>query len=118
VTKKASINYNDIASIGMKSALPHGWKSLIVGYDVYKLLIEPLAKKIIDTATLSQDSDIENIKEIIRSGAENGVDELEIKIAKEAGINIGTSLHEIGVPCDANFTVGAKGETIINIKYK
>ena len=118
MAKKVSINYNDIANIAVKAAFPHGWKSLILGYNEYKLLIEPLAQKIINTATLSKDNDLENIKEIIRSGQENGIDELEIKIAKEAGVNIGTSLHEIGIPCDVNFTVGAKGETIINIKYK
>lgn len=118
MTEKVSINYNDVAAIAIKAALPHGWKSFIPGYDVYKLLIEPLAQKVIDAATLSQGNDLENIREIIKSGKENGVDELEIKIAKEAGVNIGASLNEIGVPCDVKFKVGAQGETIVNIKYK
>ena len=118
MTKKVSIDYKDVAAIAVKVAFPYGWKSLIPGYDLYKLLIEPLAQKIIDTATLSQGNDLENIREIIRSGKENGVDELEIKIAKEAGVNIGANLHEIGVPCNVKFKVGAKGETIISIKYK
>ena len=118
MTKKISIDYNDIAAIAFKSVFPHGWRSLIPGYDIWKLLIEPLAQKVIDAATLSQGNDLENIKEIIISGKENGVDELEIKIAKEAGINIGTNLNEIGIPCNVNFRVGSQGETVINIKYK
>ncbi|MCC3527166.1 MAG: hypothetical protein JGK21_02890 [Microcoleus sp. PH2017_22_RUC_O_B] len=118
MTKKVLIDYNDVATIVLKSVLPHGWRSFIPGYDIYKLWIEPLAQKIIDAATLSQGNDLENIKEIIRSGKENGVDELEIKIAKEAGINIGANLDEIGVPCNVNFRVGSQGETVINIKYK
>ena len=118
MTTKVSIDYNDVAAIAIKAALPHGWKSLIPGYDVYKLFIEPLAQKVIDAATLSQGNDLDNIKEIIRSGQENGVDELEIKIAKEAGVNIGGNLHDIGVPCNVKFKIGAQGETIINIKYK
>lgn len=118
MTKKVSIDYNDIAAIAFKSVFPHGWRSLIPGYDIWKILIEPLAQKVIDAATLSQGNDLENIKEIIRSGKENGVDELEIKIAKEAGINIGTNLNEIGIPCNVNFSVGSQGETVINIKYK
>jgi hypothetical protein len=118
MTKKVSIDYNDVAAIAIKTAFPHGWKSLIPGYDIYKLLIEPLAQKVIDAATLSQGNDLENIKEIIRSGKENGVDELEIKITKEAGVNIGANLHEVGVPCNVKFKVGSQGETIINIKYK
>jgi len=118
MTKKVSIDYNDIAAIAFKSVFPHGWRSLIPGYDIWKLLIEPLAQKVIDAATLSQGNDLENIKEIIRSGKENGVDELEIKIAKEAGINIGTNLKEIGIPFNVNFRVGSQGETVINIKYK
>jgi hypothetical protein len=118
MTKKVSIDYYDVAASVIEVAFPHGWKSLIPGYDGYKLLIETLAQKVIDAATLSQGNDLENIKEIIRSGKENGVDELEIKIAKEAGINIGANLREIGVPCNVKFKVGAQGETIINIKYK
>jgi hypothetical protein len=118
MTKKVSIDYNDVAAIAIKAAFPHGLKSLIPGYDVYKLLIEPLAQKVIDAATLSQGNDLENIKEIIRSGKENGVDELEIKISKEAGVTIGANLHEIGVPGNVKFKVGTQGETVINIKYK
>ena len=118
MTKKVSIDYNDVAAIAIKAAFPHGWKSIIPGYDVYKLLIEPLAQKVIDAATLSKGNDLENIKEIIRAGKENGVDELEIKISKEAGVNIGANLPEIGVPCNVNFKVGVQGETVINIKYK
>lgn len=118
MTKKVSIDYNDVSTIAIQAAFPHGWKSLIPGYDVYKLLVEPLAQKVIDAATLSQGNDLENIKEIIRSGKENGVDELEIKIAKEAGVNIGASLNEIGIPCNVKFKAGAQGETVINIKYK
>ena len=118
MTKKVSIDYNYVAAIALKSFFPHGWKSLIPGYDTYKLLIEPLAQKVIDAATLSQGNDFENIKEIIRSGKENGVDELEIKISKEAGVDIGGNLNEMGVPCNVKFKVGSQGETIINIKYK
>lgn len=119
MTKKVSIDYNDVAAIAIKAAFPHGWKSLIPGYDLYKLLIEPLAQKVIDTATLSQGNALENIKEIIRAGKENGVDELEIKISKEAGVNIGANLpEEIGVPCNVKFKIGTQGETVINIKYK
>lgn len=118
MTEKVSINYNAVAALVIQGAFPHGWKSLIPGYEIYKILVEPLAQKVIDAATLSQGNDLENIKEIIRSGKENGVDELEIKIAKEAGINIGASLDQIGIPCNAKFKVGAQGETIINIKYK
>lgn len=117
MTEKVSIDYNDITVRVIKNLLPYGWKSLIPGYSLYKL-VESLAQKVINGATLSQGNDIENIKEIIRSGKENGVDELEIKIAKETGVNIGGKLYEIGVPCDVKFKVGAQGETIINIKYK
>lgn len=118
MTNKVSIDYNDITVTLINIAFPYGWKSLIPGYDAYKLFIEPLAKKVIDTARLSQGNDLENIKEIIRSGKENGVDELEIKIAKEVDVNIGADLHEIGVPCNVKFKVGTQGETIISIKYK
>jgi hypothetical protein len=117
MSKKVSIVYSGFA-MGVKLALPHGWKSLIPGYDIYKIIIEPLAQKVIDSATLNQENDIENIKEIIKAGKENGVDELEIKIAKESGINIGTNLTSLGVPCDMKFKIGGQGETIINIKYK
>ncbi len=118
MTKKVSIDYSDVTAILLKATFPHGWKSLIPGYDLYKLVVEPLAQKVIDSATLSKENDLENIKEIIKAGKENGVDELEIKIAKEAGINLGADLNSIGVPCDAQFKVGGQGETIINIKYK
>jgi len=118
MAKKVSIDYDDIAAIYLKIAFPHGWKSLIPGYDIYKLMIEPLAQKVIDSATLSQGNDIENVKQIIISGRENGVDELEIRIAKETGVNIGGDLDKIGIPCDINFKVGVQGETIIKIKYK
>jgi hypothetical protein len=118
MTKKVSIDYSDVTAIVLKATFPHGWKSLIPGYDLYKLVVEPLAQKVIDSATLSKGNDIENLKEIIKAGKENGVDELEIKIAKEAGVNIGTDLNSMGVPCNAQFKVGSQGETIINIKYK
>ena len=112
---KVSIDYSTLSPV----LFPYGWKGfLIPGYSIYKLLIEPLARKIIDAATLSQGNDLENIKEIIRSGRENGVDELEIKISKEAGVNIGTDLDGIGVPCNVNFKVGAQGETLINVRYR
>lgn len=118
MTKKVSIDYRDVTAIVLQSTFPHGWKSLIPGYDLYKLVVEPLAQKVIDSAALSKGNDLENIKEIIKAGKENGVDELEIKIAKESGVNIGADLNLIGIPCNAKFKVGAQGETIINIKYK
>ncbi|GEM_PF-1210775 len=118
MTKKVSIDYDDVASIALKATFPHGLKSLIPGYDMYKLLLEPLAQRIIDDAKVNKGSDLENIKQIIKSGKENGVDELEIKISKEAGVNIGADLSEIGVPCNMKFEIGAQGETVINIKYK
>ncbi|MBD2665474.1 hypothetical protein B6N60_04383 [Richelia sinica FACHB-800] len=115
--KKILIDYSSLAKL-MIISFPHGWKSLIPGYDIYKIIIEPLAQKVIDSATLSQGNDIENIKEIIKAGKENRIDELEIKITKESGINIGTDLTSLGVPCDINFKVGGQDEIIINIKYK
>ena len=118
MTKKVSIDYSDVTAIVLKATFPQGWKSLIPGYDLYKLVVEPLAQKVIDSATLSKENDLENIKEIIKAGKENGVDALEIKIAKEAGVNLGADLNSIGVPWDAQFKVGGQGETIINIKYK
>ncbi len=118
MSKKVSINYSDIAKIAILVALPHGWKSLIPGYDLYKFWVEPLAKKVIGSANLTSGDDIENIKEIIRAGQENNVDELEIKINKDLGIDIGTNLNSVGIPFDAKFKVGSKGETIINVKYK
>jgi hypothetical protein len=118
MTKKISVAYSSMAAIAITSAFPHGWRSLIPGYDIYKLLIEPLAQRVISAATIKPGNDLENIKEIIKSGKENGVDELEIKVSKEVGINIGTNLEKLGVPCDINFNIGSQGETIINVKYK
>lgn len=116
--KKVSIDYSDVARAVVAVAFPHGWKSLIPGYDFYKFLVEPLAQKVIESANLSSESDIENIKEIIRAGKENNVDELEIKFNKDLGIDMGTNLNSVGIPFDAKFKVGSKGETVINIKYK
>lgn len=126
MSTKASINYDSISESSTLAALevvrivafPNGLKSLIPGYDIYKLMIEPLTQKIISSAKVQPGNDLENIREIIRSGKENGVDELEIKISKESGINIGTDLDGIGIPCNVDFRVGAESETIINIKYK
>lgn len=118
MAKKVSIDYVTVLEAAKIVAFPHGWKSLIPGYDLYKLIVDPLVQKVLNSATLSQGNDLENIKEIIKAGKENGVDELEIKIAKEAGVNIGTDLNAIGIPCEMKFKVGAQGETIINIKYK
>ena len=113
-----SIDYTALAALGAMVAFPHGWKSLIPGYDLYKLVIDPLAQKIINSARLVSGNDLENIIKIIKAGQENGADELEMKITKEVGINIGANLNLIGVPCDADFKVGAEGEIIIKIKYK
>lgn len=116
--KKVSIDYSDVTKIVVAVVLPHGWKSLIPGYNLYKILVEPLARKVIESANLTSDSDIDNIKEIIRAGKENNVDELEIKLNKDLGIDIGTDLNSVGIPVDAKFKVGSKGETVINVKYK
>jgi hypothetical protein len=127
MSTKASINYDSIPESSTFAALeivrivafPNGFKSLIPGYDIYKSMIEPLTQKIINSAKVQPGNDIENIREIIRSGKENGVDELEIKISKESGINIGTDLGSMmGIPCNVDFRVGAESETIISIKYK
>lgn len=116
--EKVSIDYGKIAGLAAKTVLPHGWKSLIPLYDTYKLLLEPLAQKVIESATISQGDDLKNIKEIIRSGKENGVDEMDIKISKTAGIDIGSDLSQLSIPCNVKFRVGAQGETVINVKYK
>lgn len=118
MNKKVSVDYSDVIKIAIAVAFPHGWKSLIPGYDLYKSLVEPLAKKVIDSANLTSGDDIENLKEIIRAGKENDVDELEITLHKDLGIDIGTDLNSVGIPFDAKFKVGAKGETVINVKYK
>lgn len=116
--KKVSIDYADLASLATAVAFPHGWKSLIPGYDLYKFWVEPLAQKVIESANLKPNNDIENIKEIIRAGKENKVDELEIKINKDLGIDIGAGLSYFDIPISAKFKVGSKGETTIKIKYK
>lgn len=118
MSNKVSIDYSDVVKTVLAVAVPHGWKSLIPGYDLYKFLVEPLAKKVLGSANLTSGDDIENIKEIIRAGQENNVDELEIKINKDLGIDIGAGLNSVGIPFDAKFKVGSKGEMIINIKYK
>jgi len=118
MSNKVSIDYSDVVKIALAVTFPHGWKSLIPGYDLYKFWVEPLAKKVVGSANLTSGDAIENIKEIIRAGQENNVDELEIKINKDLGIDIGTDLNSVGIPFDANFKVGSKGETIINVKYK
>lgn len=118
MAKKVSVDYLDLVNIVTTVAWPHGWKSLIPLYDVYKILLEPLAKRVIESATIIQGDDLSNIKEIIRSGNENGVDEMDIKIKKNAGIDLGGDLSQVGIPCEVKFMVGAQGETVINIKYK
>jgi hypothetical protein len=90
MNKKVSVDYSDVVKIAIAVVFPHGWKSLIPGYDLYKSLVEPLTKKVLDSANLTSGNDIENIKEIIRSGKENDVDELEITLYKDLGIDIGT----------------------------
>ena len=118
MSEKVSIDYSDISTIAIKIAFSYGWKSLIPGYTIYKLMIKPLAQQVIDSATLSQGNDLENIKKIIISGKENSVDELEIRIAKEASVDISTELIEVGIPWDMKFKIGTQGEIIINVKYK
>ncbi len=116
MSNKVTLDYSDIAKIAISEAFPYGWKSLIPGYDIYKFLVEPLAKKVIDSANFTSENDLNNIKEIIRAGKENDVDELEIILNKDLGIDIGTDLNSVGIPFDVKFKVGSKGETVINVK--
>ena len=111
---KNSVNI-DYASDVLKRELLMG---LIPGYFFYKLIIKSLARKVINSATLTSPNDVENIKELIKAGKNNNVDEMNITINKDCGIDIGTKLSSVGVPADIKFKVGAKGETTINVKYK
>lgn len=112
---KINIDYADIVS---KAIMPHGWKSLIPLYDTCKLLVEPVIDKIIQSVALVDGDDSKKIAEIIRSGKENGVDEMDIRIEKNAGVDIGGNLENLGIPCGITIRVGAQGETLINVKYK
>ncbi len=97
--------------------LPYGLKSLIPFYNAYKL-IEPLARKVVDSATLTSQSNVDNIKELIKAGKMNDVEEMNITINKDCGIDIGADLSPIEVPVNIKFKVGAKGDMTINVKYK
>lgn len=116
--KKVTIDYSEVVKFIVILAFPYGWKSLIPGYDLYKSIVEPLAQKVVGSANLTSRSDIENIKEIIRSGKENNVDELEIKLNRNLVIDIGSDLNYTGIPFEVKFKVGSQGEMVINIKYK
>lgn len=124
--KKINIDYEKTMSATKKEPslakiifhpFPYGVKSLIPFYNSYKV-IEVLTKKVIDSATLTSDNNVENIKELIKSGKINNVDEMNININKDTGIDIGADLSAIDIPGNIKFKVGAKGETIINVKYK
>ena len=125
MNKNVNIDYSAIEQLPKDPSLmkklfhpfPHGVKSFIPGYNAYKML-EPLAKKIIDSATLTSENDAENIKKIIKAGKDNGVDEMTININKKCGIDAGVDLNQEGIPIEVKFKAGVQGETELKIKYK
>jgi len=92
-------------------------KGLIPGYILYKQAQELFQPFIERLGTLS-DNDTENIKKIIKAGKESGLDELELTISKNNGVDIGADLDSLGIPINAKFQVGSKGEMTIKVKYK
>ena len=131
---KLTIDYSELQLLrkeyeqaGWKLAIPSynkyiaykvfGLKGLIPGYILYKQAQELFQPFIERLGTLS-DNDTENIKKIIKAGKESGLDELELTISKNNGVDIGADLDSLGIPINAKFQVGSKGEMTIKVKYK
>jgi hypothetical protein len=119
--------YQEYYQSGWKIAIPYydtyiaykvfGLKALIPGYILYKqaqLIFQPFIERL---GTLS-DNDTENIKKIIKAGKESGLDELELTINKNKGVDIGADLDSLGIPINAKFQVGSQGKMTIKVKYK
>lgn len=77
-----------------------------------------LVNKVVGNANLTAETDIDNLKELIRVGKEHGVSEMNIVLSKDTGIDAGADLSVSGVPVKAQFKLGTKGENVINLKYK
>jgi hypothetical protein len=126
LSRTAIMSARKIVNLNYDSLLPGkeseiyaivGLKPLISLYDAYKL-IEPLVKKVIGSLGTLSESKTENIREIIRAGKENGVDEMNISLSNAAGIDIGADLSPTNIPVNCRFKVTSDNGMVINVKYK
>ena len=113
MSETIEINYDKVAK---RRSGPTILKSFTPGAGFQKLSL--LANKGVGNVNLTAESDIENLKEIIRVGKEQGVSEMNIISSRDTGIDAGADLNISGTPVKVQFKLGAKGENVINVKYK
>lgn len=74
--------------------------------DIAKILIERIFTKPEDTGKV--------IKDIIETGREKGVDEMEIKIKDRSGLNFDVPVEGVEI----KFGIGKDSEIAMHVKYK
>lgn len=94
-----------------------GRKNAIKFFDKYGWAINIYVwgiRKIFKTHEDTIKSQTKMTKELIKTGKDNGVDEMEITVDNQVGLNIGAEIE--GMPISAK--IGSNGKTTLKIKYK
>lgn len=88
--------------------------STIVPFSIAGNLLAFIIDRFSSPGALSE-NDSENIKEIIKEGKKQGVDEMEIEMTRDTALGL-----DINGIDDADITIGAKGNTkyVMKVKYK